>query len=310
MLRALFLSALLCSAAALAQDDDLPALPVPSKAKPKPKPKPAAPKQAPKQKAPVADDDLPALPTAQGQLLVKMSGGPKNAKLSIDDKEIGALPQPAQAINVGEHTVTVHRAGFTPFTKKVTINGNKTTDVNVTLEASSAVLAVSADVIGAQVYVNGRFAGTAPVEELEVPPGKVELSVKKDGYRDNSQTVTVKAGHDYPIEMKLGAPVTAVAANEQPPPPELVPQDTSAGQPSDVTSTTQTYSSSGAVYQQWWFWTVIAAVVVGGVVLASYFGVSGSQPKSTPLTIADFMCMSPGCAGWINKPSAIVPYGH
>jgi hypothetical protein len=307
MLRALFLSALLCSSAALAQDDDLPAL-TPSKPKPKPAPKAKPKPPVAKPKAPVADDDLPALPTAQGQLLVKLNGSLKNAKLSIDDKEVGALPMPAQTLNVGEHTVSVHRAGYTTFTKKITVNGSKTTDVNVTLEASSAVLAVSADVIGAQVYVNGRFAGTAPVDELEVPPGKVELSVKKDGYRDGTQTVTVKAGHDYPIEVKLGAPI--VAANEAPPPPELLPQDTSVGQPSDVTTATATVNNSGAVYQQWWFWTVIAAVVVGGAVLATVFGVEGSQPKSTPLTQGDFMCKGGKCAGWINMPSSIVPLWH
>src|SRR3954471_2486905 len=74
MFRALFLCAALFSTAALAQDDDLPALPT---AKPKPKapaPRPKARPPAPKPKPPVAaDDDLPALPSAQGDLVVKLS---------------------------------------------------------------------------------------------------------------------------------------------------------------------------------------------------------------------------------------------
>src|SRR5581483_4646648 len=96
MVRALFLCAALASGAALAQDDDLPALPT---GKPKPKPPTARPKAKPpaaKPKTPVVDDDLPALPAAKGEVIVKLAPPIKGAKLSIDDREIGPLPQPPQ----------------------------------------------------------------------------------------------------------------------------------------------------------------------------------------------------------------------
>jgi hypothetical protein len=313
MFRALFLCAALLSTLAIAQeDDDLPALPTAKpktkggKAKGKPSAKPKQTQTPTPTPAPVGtEDDLPPLPPVKGELLVKLLTPMKGAKLFIDDKEVGLLPQPAQSLNNGEHTVAVHRAGFAPYSKKVKVDGNKTSEVSVTLEATAAVLAVSTDVIGAQVFVNGRFAGTAPLEELEVPPGKVELSVKKDGYHDGTQMVTVKAGHDYPIDVKLGAPIAAaVAANDAPtPPPDLSPHDLpSSDIPGPVGVTA--HSGGGGFYTQWWFWTGVAVVVAVIVGVSVY---AGTRPApQVPLARADFPCYAGMCAGWLNEPAAIV----
>src|SRR5262249_39660490 len=143
MSRALFVSILLMSAAAYAQDDDLPALPT---GKPKVKAPPRAkPKVHPK--APVGDDDLPALPAAKGELIVKLLNPVKGAKLFVDDKEVGTLPLSPQAVTAGEHSVSVRRAGYATFTKKLSVVGNKANDVVINLEATSAVLTVSSDVV-------------------------------------------------------------------------------------------------------------------------------------------------------------------
>jgi len=309
MRRALLLVLALAAAPALAQDDDdLPALPTAKpKAKPKPRPKPRPAKPA--KPEPVADDDIPALPPQKGELLVKLSTPVKGAKLTIDDKEIGTLPQSSQTLNAGEHTVTVRRLGYAPFTKKVTVVGNKASEVNVTLEASAAVLTVSSDVAGAQVFVNGRLAGTAPLIELEVPPGPTEIAVKKDGYHDGAQTLNAKAGRDYPIEVKLGAPIasTVVATNTDTPVNDdrLTPTRTDEPIPAVDTSADGT-----PVYQKWWFWTAAAVVVVAAVGIGVGVGASGGGGGGG-VRQADFGCTMNmgGCDGWINMPAAIRPLG-
>jgi hypothetical protein len=303
MFRALFLVLAVAAAPALAQDDDLAPLPT------KPKPKPAAPRQRPKAQpkkpapAPVAnDDDLAPLPAQKGDLLVKLTGLVKGAKLFIDDREIGTLPQPAQSVAIGEHSVSVRRLGYATLNKRVNVTANKTVDVNVSLEAVSAVLSVSSDVAGAQVFVNGRLVGTTPLYDVEVPPGSFEIAVKKDGYRDGSQVLSAKAGKDYPIEVKLGAPISAGAVattSDAPLNNDLAPP--LVGNDSSLTTTTTVDNSP--VYQRWWFWTaavaVVAGVVVTGVVVASNTGPAPSVHQK------DF-CMAK-CDGWINQPAAIVP---
>lgn len=283
-------------------DDDLPALP-----NAKPKPKPAKPKPKPKAKpAPVADDDLPALPAQKGELVVKLASPMKGAKLTIDDKELGALPQPSQTLTAGEHTVTVRRLGFAPFSRKVTVAANKGNEVVVTLEPSAAVLTVSSDVAGAQVFINNRLAGTAPLIDLEVPPGNVDIAVKKEGYHDGAQTLNAKAGRDYPIEVKLGAPITStvVATKDDTP----VQRDiTPVTRPSDAPITgTEDRVDDSPVYQKWWFWAA-AVVVVGGVVAASAIGANAASNSVYPRQ-SDFGCNKSGrmCDGYVNRPSAIV----
>lgn len=291
---------------AWAQDDDLPALP---SAKPKPKQNKPKPKPKPKP-APVADDELPALPPQKGELIVKLATPMKGAKLTIDDKEIGTLPQPSQTVTAGEHTVTVRRLGYAPFSKKVTVAANKANEVAVSLEASAAVLTVSSDVAGAQVFINGRLAGTAPLIELEVPPGNVDIAVKRDGYHDGTQTLNAKAGRDYPIEVKLGAPIseTVVATKDDTP----VARDLSPSPGTDVGTPitgTETTIDNSPVYQKWWFWAA-AVAVVGGIVTASVLGANAASGPA-PLRKVDFNCnMGMGCDGWINEPAAIVPIPH
>lgn len=311
MRRALLLALALVAVPALAQDDDdLPALP---SAKPKAgKPKAPKAKAQPKKPtpAPVADDELPALPPQKGDLIVKLTTPMKGAKLTIDDKEIGLLPQPPQTLTAGDHTVTVRRLGYALFSKKVTVAGNKANELPVSLEAVSAVLTVSSDVAGAQVFVNGRLAGTAPLIELEVPAGSIEIAVKKEGYHDGSQVLSAKPGKDYPIEVKLGAPITStvVATNiDTPVNRDLQPSSTvGIGEP---ITTTETSVDNSPVYQKWWFWTA-AVVVVGAVVVGSVVGANAAAGPA-PIRQGDFHCYqnSMMCDGWVNQPSAIVPLG-
>jgi hypothetical protein len=307
MVRALVLCVALASGVALAQDDDdLPALqtgkPKPKPTPPRPRPRPVAPKPKPAP-APAAsnDDDLPPLAQAKGELVIKLGANAKGAKLTIDDRDIGMLPQPGQVLVAGEHAISVHRLGYTWFNKRVTIVGNKTNEISVVLEASSAVVSVNSDVAGSQVFVNGRMAGSAPLVDLEVPPGNVEISVKKDGYRDGTQQVLVKAGREYPIEVKLGAPIaTAIVTSDAPLVNDLAPHGAT-----DVgLSETPGVTSSAPVYQRWWFWTAIV-LVAAGVAVATILGLDLSQPKTIAIT-QGAVCPT-GCDQWINKPSAIVP---
>lgn len=306
MRRALVLAislSLAAAAPAFAQDDDLPSLPSPNKPKPKPKARPKA--QPKKQPAASTDDDLPSLPAQRGDLIVKLATPVKGAKLTIDDRDLGTLPVGPQSLTAGEHTVTVRRLGYAPFSKKVTVSASKASEVSVSLEASQAVLTVSADVAGAQVFINGRLAGTAPLIELEVPPGNLEIQVKKDGFYDGSQTLSAKAGRDYPIEVKLGAPIaSSVVATKSDAPVrrDIVPEPTEA-----PIVGAETQVDSAPVYQKWWFWTAVV-VVVAGVAVTSIV-VANNSGGPAPLTKRDFPCTANMgmCSGWINEPAAVVP---
>lgn len=284
--------------AALAQDDDdlAPLAPL-GKPKPKAKPKPKVTKPKVTKPTPADDDLAPIGPiAAKGDLSVKVAASLAGSILSIDGKEVGALPLPPQAIASGEHTVTVKRPGYAAFVKKVQIPGGKTVEVEAKLTAVSAVLTVSSDVAGAQVLLNGRSIGTVPLHEIEVPPGPAEIAVIKEGFREETQKINFVAGKEYPISVKFNVPPpTVLTASDRPVDTRLTP-DVGGGNPVTGVSV----APSEPITSKWYFWAGIAAGAVAvGVGVAA--GVASSAPK--PLTEKD-ICGEAGCDGCIGLSCA------
>jgi PEGA domain len=270
--RAHLAAALLCTClvgqAAWAQEDDLAPLPTAKpvpKPKPKPKPKPPA---VVRPKPPPLDDDLAPL---GGTLVVKLTREVKGARLFIDDKEIGLLPQVGQPASLGEHQVSVRRPGYATLNRKVTVGLGKTVEVSLVLEAKLGVLSVASDVPGALVQVNGRAVGNTPLVDFEVPPGVTEVVVRRDGYLEEKQSVVLVAGKDAALNFRMVA-ATALATSDAPVRTELLPV---AGElPLEATQTAST-----PVYQRWYFW-VGAAAVVSAIAVGVFAGVNASRLKA------------------------------
>jgi len=303
------------SFAAVAQDDDDLAPLAPSKPRPKPavaprpRPKPAL-KPAPMVKKPAAeeDDELAPLQPAKVELLVRVAQGLTNATLLVDGKDFGSLPQPALWLPPGEHTVLVKRVGYAQFVKKVNlVVGGKPFELDARLVPLSAVLSVSSDVPDAQVFVNESLVGTAPISELELPPGSTEISVRKEGFREDKQRLALVAGKDYPVVVKFnpGTSKTVVASEDRPVQPRLTPDEPDSAGVSTVTQTAEETPISG----RWYFWAGVAAVVIGTVV-ATGVAVNNSQPPRA-LTNGELcaaaggkcdLCIGRSCTGAVPFP--------
>jgi hypothetical protein len=289
------LVAVALSTTAFAQDDDdlAPLAPLTPIGKPKPraKPKPKAKPQPRARPAPVADDELaPIAPiAAKGDLTVKVASSLAGSILSIDGKEVGALPLPPQNIPSGEHTVTVKRPGYAAFVKKVQIPGGKSVEVEAKLTAVSAVLSVTSDVPGAQVLLNGRSIGIVPLNDVEVPPGPAEVAVIKEGFREETQKINFAVGKEYPIVVKFNA--VAEAASDRPVSSKLTPN---VGTGNPVTGVA--LAPEEPITSKWYFWAGIAAGAVAAVAIGVSVGV-GSQPP--PLN-ENGICGEGGCDGCIG----------
>lgn len=273
-------------------DDDLAPLAPLGKPKPKPKAKPR-PKVAPKPKPPVSDDDdlAPIAPiAAKGDLSVKVAASLAGSVLSIDGKEVGALPLPAQSISSGEHTVTVKKPGYAAFVKKVLVPGGKTTEVEAKLTAVAAVLSVTSDVPGAQVLLNGRSIGTVPLTDVEVPPGPAEVAVIKEGFREESQKITFQVGKEYPIVVRFNA---ATTSSDRPLATNLTPQ----GNGGSVPLTGVSVAPAEPITSKWYFWAGLAAGAIAiGAGVAAGTVVANEEARLTPGKI----CGGAGCDGCIG----------
>ncbi len=306
MLTRFLVLAVVCLALpALAEDDDDLAPIAPSKAKPKAvpvkakAPPPAKAKAPPvvKAKQPAApladDDDLAPIGLPKGELVVKvMPATVTGAVVLVDGKEVGAAAA-SQSVAPGEHTVTVKRPGFATFVKKVIIAASKTLELEAKLTPTFAVLTVSSDVPEAQVLINGKLIGTTPIAEREWPAGPCEITIRKEGYKEDKQAVTFVAGRDYPISIKFkpAAPTVVAAA---PTPVSDRPVETNLA-PSTIdqpVSLGTTASNDTPVYGRWYFWVGVGAVVAAGVGIGLAVVQPGAAPR--PLQYQD-ICKAGKC---------------
>lgn len=123
----------------------------------------------------------------------------KPATIEIDGVEAGRTPleQPLR-LSSGAHVVSVLASGCLPLRQEVTLAGQVTQTLNLTLlptESNVAHLVLTVAVPGAEVSVNGKSVGLTPLAaSVAIPPGEATIEVRRQGYRSVSRTVRLDEG--------------------------------------------------------------------------------------------------------------------
>jgi len=139
-----------------------------------------------------------------------------------------------------------------------------------------ATLAVAVEPAGANVFVNARLIGQAPVE-TKLPPGTYTVVARKEGHKETLREVKLTAGATERLALKVEPVAAAIPVT---PPPAAV--------------------SGVPLYEEWWFWTAIgvgtAAIVIPTVY---YLTRPGSSPTGSmdlvihPVTFQDDVLLKP-----------------
>jgi PEGA domain len=200
------------------------------------------------------------------------------AEVFIDGERVGAIPlgAPLTTLAPGEHTIKVVKPGFAPYIDVFKIDRKKPTRVQVELVPVAGVLRVKANVEAARVYVDGKFAGEAPLT-AEVGVGARAVQVSKGGYKDYFQNVSAVAGQEVSLDVLLEE--LPVGANPYKPAPPAPPK----------------------WHEKWWVWTVGAVgvgVVVTAVVVPVYY--------ATRDPLGDF-CKGNSCQGGVVSVTLTPP---
>ena len=143
---------------------------------------------------------------------VRIETDPPAASIAIDGKPCQipcALPLPT-----GWHAVEARRAGYLLVSQRINVQrgGPSSFTLPLTAERISpqhpavGILAVEANVVGAEVLVDGSISGQTGMDRrasIQAPQGKHEVTVQMSGFKASTKTVDVSENHELPLKFDL-----------------------------------------------------------------------------------------------------------
>jgi hypothetical protein len=229
--------------------------------------------------APVAEDDLLApLTPKKTELVVRITGGVRGARLQVDGKDSGTLsaaPVPFE-VTPGEHVLVVRKQGYAEYSRRIDVKEGSQTEVAVSLDATMGFATLTADVPEAVVEVDGEVLGQVPQPNVLLKPGSREIVFRAPGFKPDVHNITVFAGRPYIVEGKLrplqDVTTTVASAEDVPKNPVLDPGRSPAEPPPGVSAIGEPDPGAMEVsggkpwYGRWYVWAGVGAVVAAGTV--------------------------------------------
>lgn len=143
---------------------------------------------------------LPLDLVENGRTVTVRSDG--NSLIYIDDALV-ARGEIAVDLNYGAHAFRAERSGCVPSEMLVMVTSDTETVVIPTPEVITGVLAVTSNVEGADVNIDGKSLGKTPFNIRNLPVGDHHVYLSAEGYASCSRMVTVEQDVDTELTMEM-----------------------------------------------------------------------------------------------------------
>jgi len=152
-------------------------------------------------------------PATRGRLLVRSV--PAGARVMISGRARGTTPATVRDLAFGTYNVTVSREGYRTRMQRVTVSRRvPARDITVELvratpppptapAATTGSVYIDTRPSGAQVTIDGRMVGTAPMRVPDLAPGAHTIRLDLAGHKSLTTTVVVRAGQQVPVRVSL-----------------------------------------------------------------------------------------------------------
>ncbi len=138
---------------------------------------------------------------------LRFESSPSGAEVFVDGRFIGTTPIGSREFDAGRYEVTFERSGHRTERRSVQVSAGSSDTVRATLAPLTGTVAVTANVGGAQVYLDGRPVGTIPsgsgrlvIDDVE--PGTYEITVVAAGYATEIAQVRVRSGETHEVRVR------------------------------------------------------------------------------------------------------------
>lgn len=160
---------------------------------------------------------LRVIPSTTG--VVKVTSKPPGATVVSGANNWGVTPVTLPKVPPGSYPVTVQMQGFAPVHQNLGVKAGEEAVLSVKLEAFGGLevkVVSGGKPVPAQLAVNGRAAGAAPLSVKEIAPGSYEIAVSAQGLKPVTKKVEVKAGKVAKVVLDLQAPMGKLTLTSKP----------------------------------------------------------------------------------------------
>jgi hypothetical protein len=146
-------------------------------------------------------------PSARHTLVITCNVG--GAQVYINNNLVGTAPV-TLALQSGSYSLRVSAPGYGDLNDVIVVRGN--TRYNAVLQGRQHRLSVSANVIGAQVYVNNTLVGTTPFSG-QFAPGTYTVRLTAPGFQEVSTTVNLTRDESIAFVLQQGLATVNISIN-------------------------------------------------------------------------------------------------
>ncbi len=142
--------------------------------------------------------------------LLLLTSDPAGCDISIDGYSLGQTPRLIASFDAKDvYKLSLQKPGYQPRSVDVRFDGRRPLVRHETLIIDSGVIDVTSDPAGADVVVNGQPHGTTPVTVRNVPKGRATVTLRMQGFDEETRELSVVAGESQTLFVKMsGQPGT------------------------------------------------------------------------------------------------------
>ncbi|MCB1667313.1 MAG: PEGA domain-containing protein [Porticoccaceae bacterium] len=147
---------------------------------------------------------------------VTLASSPPGAEVLVAGEVRGKTPLTTNILQSGE-LVSIKLAGHKRWQQRLQVNAGESIALpDIQLQPADGLVQLNSTPSGASITVDGQFAGSTPMELQLQPDKNHQLVLFLDGYQNLRQQLTVRAGEERILNLKLTASVGNILITGQP----------------------------------------------------------------------------------------------
>lgn len=125
---------------------------------------------------------------------LRIESNPSGAYIYIDGVLKGKTPVTIKNLLAKTYEIKLVYSGYQERTERVEVKENRETRISLSLLPLTGSLNINSNPQGVQVYLNGIYRGITPLYLSDLSPGRYQVQLRKDGYKDFVSFVDVLSG--------------------------------------------------------------------------------------------------------------------